>query len=247
MKIALVGPGIMPIPPSGWGAVESVIWDYRTELLELGYDVLITNTVKLDQAAKQINEFSPDFVHIHYDAHIDLWKKLKCKNIAITTHYCYVTRPDKMADDYKLTFHKIINSPCYVFCLSDEIKDVFYRHGVSQSRLFVLRNGACKNLFQFSPDPLYRERSICVGKIEFRKRQYWLQQCGFNIDFAGNYFDSPFNRKDEHYLGEWDKPTLYSRLTDYTSLVLVSEGEAAPLVTVEGLMAGLGLDRKSVV
>ena len=28
MKIALIGPGIMPIPPDGWGAVESLIWDY---------------------------------------------------------------------------------------------------------------------------------------------------------------------------------------------------------------------------
>ena len=28
MRLALIGPGIMPIPPDGWGAVESLIWDY---------------------------------------------------------------------------------------------------------------------------------------------------------------------------------------------------------------------------
>ena len=28
MNIALIGPGILPIPPNGWGAVESLIWDY---------------------------------------------------------------------------------------------------------------------------------------------------------------------------------------------------------------------------
>ena len=27
MKVAIVGPGIMPIPPTGWGAVEILIWD----------------------------------------------------------------------------------------------------------------------------------------------------------------------------------------------------------------------------
>ena len=38
MNIALVGPGIMEIPPKGWGAVESLIWDYATELGELGHE-----------------------------------------------------------------------------------------------------------------------------------------------------------------------------------------------------------------
>ena len=44
MKIALVGPGIMEIPPKGWGAVESLIWDYATELDELGHEGVIINT-----------------------------------------------------------------------------------------------------------------------------------------------------------------------------------------------------------
>ena len=41
MNIALVGPGIIEIPPKGWGAVESLIWDYATELDELGHDGVI--------------------------------------------------------------------------------------------------------------------------------------------------------------------------------------------------------------
>ena len=32
MKFSLVGPGIMPIPPNGWGAVEIIIWDYKINL-----------------------------------------------------------------------------------------------------------------------------------------------------------------------------------------------------------------------
>ena len=44
MKIALVGPGIIEIPPKGWGAVESLIWDYATELGELGHEGTIINT-----------------------------------------------------------------------------------------------------------------------------------------------------------------------------------------------------------
>ena len=44
MKIALIGPGIMEIPPEGWGAVEMLIWDYTVILRELGHRVEIINT-----------------------------------------------------------------------------------------------------------------------------------------------------------------------------------------------------------
>ena len=32
MKVSIVGPGIMPIPPTGWGAVEILIWDQKLAL-----------------------------------------------------------------------------------------------------------------------------------------------------------------------------------------------------------------------
>jgi hypothetical protein len=46
MKIALIGPGIMSIPPSGWGAVEILIWDYYNELTKLNHDVTIINKMR---------------------------------------------------------------------------------------------------------------------------------------------------------------------------------------------------------
>jgi glycosyltransferase involved in cell wall biosynthesis len=42
-------------------------------------------------------------------------------------------------------------------------------------------------------------------------------------------------------LGEWKKEYLYEHLTDYNNLVLLSDGEAHPLVCCEALVAGLGL------
>ena len=49
MKIALVGPGIIEIPPKGWGAVESLIWDYATELGELGHEVPVDAIEHLEE------------------------------------------------------------------------------------------------------------------------------------------------------------------------------------------------------
>jgi hypothetical protein len=44
MKITIVGSGIMPIPPKGWGAIEILTWDYKCELEKLGHKVEIVNT-----------------------------------------------------------------------------------------------------------------------------------------------------------------------------------------------------------
>ena len=41
MKIVLIGPGIMPIPPTGWGAVEILVWDTKIALEKLGHEVLV--------------------------------------------------------------------------------------------------------------------------------------------------------------------------------------------------------------
>ena len=56
MKIVIVGPGIMPIPPSGWGAVEILIWDSKVALEKLGHTVEIVNTQSPMEIIKKINE-----------------------------------------------------------------------------------------------------------------------------------------------------------------------------------------------
>jgi len=56
MKIVNVTPGLLPIPPNGWGAVEKIIWETHKCLLELGHDSQI---LYLDD----VKDF--DIVHIH--------------------------------------------------------------------------------------------------------------------------------------------------------------------------------------
>ena len=55
MKIVLIGPGIMPIPPTGWGAVEILVWDTKIALEKLGHEVLIINTKNGRQIIDEIN------------------------------------------------------------------------------------------------------------------------------------------------------------------------------------------------
>lgn len=47
MKISLIGPGVMPIPPNGWGGVEHLIWDMYQSLTKLGHEIQIVNELEL--------------------------------------------------------------------------------------------------------------------------------------------------------------------------------------------------------
>ena len=88
-------------------------------------------------------------------------------------------------------------------------------------------------------DPKYPDRSLYLAKIDYRKRQSMFQSIS-SLYYAGNNADSNFNTNN-NYLGEWSKEHLYNNLTDYGNLVLLSDGEAHPLVCMEALAAGLGV------
>ena len=85
----------------------------------------------------------------------------------------------------------------------------------------------------------YPHRSIYLAKIDYRKRQYLFQGIK-SLWFAGNNSDSRFD-VSKRWLQEWSKDKLYNELTDYGNLVLLSDGEAHPLVCLEAFAAGLGV------
>lgn len=240
MKISIIGPGIMPIPPKGWGAVESLIWDYNIELTKLGHEIQIVNTNSRDKIIEQVNYFDPDFVHLQYDEFFDVMPYIKCKKQAATTHFGYLEQPEKYHHGYHYIMHGFIKSKFKIFCLSEGIKTIYKKFGISDDRLKVICNGARNDLFSYKEFPKHNNRSIFLAKITDRKRQYLYQSIN-HLYFAGNKDDNRFDFNRKNYLGEWSKDFLYENLTDYANLVLLSDGEADPLVTKEALMAGLGL------
>ena len=110
---------------------------------------------------------------------------------------------------------------------------------VPKENTYVTPNGVNLDRFRTSMDPEYSDRSLYLAKIDYRKRQHMFQSID-SLWFAGNLADNRFDT-DKNYLGEWSKETLYDELTDYGNLVLLSDGEAHPLVCMEALAAGLGV------
>jgi len=236
MKIVLIGPGIMPIPPTGWGAVEILVWDTKIALEKLGHEVLIINTKNGREIIDQINNFKPDFVHVHYDEFIPIVPFIQYPN-AITSHFGYLERP-KMFGGYTNVANEFMRIKPNVFCLSEGIEKV-YNVMFNVPNTFVTPNGVNVDEFNFVSDPEYPDRSIYLAKVDYRKRQHLFQSID-SLWYAGNIADDRFNTK-KNYLGEWSKDTLYNELTEYGNLILLSDGEAHPLVCMEALASGLGV------
>ena len=239
MKISIVGPGIMPIPPTGWGAVEILIWDSKNALEKLGHEVQIVNTQSPVEILQQINSFRPDFVHVQYDDFIELCPYIQYPN-AITSHFGYLeqaSRWDYYGQRIVPSFAKIKPN---VFCLSYGIKEIYQKViQIPQHKLFVTPNGVNIIEFYYTDKPSHGDRSIYLAKIDYRKRQHLFQSIS-SLWFAGNIADPNF-RNDVNYLGEWSNKNLYENLTNYGNLVLLSDGEAHPLVCMEAFAAGLGV------
>jgi len=238
MKITLVGPGIMPIPPTGWGAVEILVWDTKNALEELGHTVQIVNTRDSNQIIAEVNSFRPDFVHIHYDEFIGVYPYIQYPK-AITSHFGYLERPE-MFGGYVNIANAFSHYKPNIFCLSEGIKNIYkVLMNIPEEKLFITPNGVNCEAFRNTNSPKYSDRSIYLAKIDYRKRQHMFQSIE-SLWFAGNNADDRFD-VSKNYLGEWDKATLHDQLTDYGNLVLLSDGEAHPLVCMEALSAGLGV------
>jgi hypothetical protein len=238
MKISIIGPNT-PIPPKGWGAVESLIWDMKLTLGQLGHGVQIINVGDPRQIIQMINEYRPDFVHMNYDDWVPLYPYIQYP-CAVTTHFAYIERPELMGGYRQRVFDEFTRIKPNVFGLSEGINNVYHDlAGIPKDRLFLNPNGVNLDKFDVTNEPRNADRSIYLAKVDFRKRQHMFQSIE-SLWYAGNIAD---NRFDTHknYLGEWSKDKLHRMLTTYGNLVLLSDGEAHPLVCPEAFAAGLGV------
>lgn len=129
MKIAQINPGLLPIPPNGWGAVEKIIWEYTLVLREMGHQVDI----------KYLNEIKSedyDIVHVHM---ANLAIELKNKGIPyiFSMHDHHVVWFGKDSECYKKNLEAIEGSVLsflhakFLINYFGSKKAVYLEHGVN--------------------------------------------------------------------------------------------------------------------
>ena len=239
MKICFIAPGEIEIPPNGWGALEGVVWDLSQELEKLGHNILIINERDSHKTREIINSFEPDIIHLHYGCHYELMPEFNCRKIVTSYDGTFIASS---------RFHDQITRryfyDCDFFLLREYERDFFLNIGISPKKIKLLPLGVNSELFKIKTEsPIKYDKSIYLGKIDDRKRQYIFQNKDLSIDFVGPNASPKFDEKDPSYLGVWSQDEKYNNLTEYGNLVLlsVSENGNPPLVCLEAMSAGLGI------
>ncbi len=242
MKIALIGPGIMEIPPPKWGAVEMLIWDYALILKDLGHRVQIINTQDKELIKFEVEHGHFDIVHLHYDVFSDIITDLVplCKRLIVSSHYPYINTPAMWGKDrYGEHFSAIReNKDFHIFASSQKDIDTFCDYGAVVENTWLSKLGVRCDPYQFNEYAQF-DRTLHFSQICDRKRQYILEDLE-NIDIFGRREPGRFRGK--HYKGELQREILNQAITNYSNFILLSEVEnTTPLVVKESLICGLGV------
>lgn len=244
MNIAFIGPGIMPIPPDGWGAVEMLIWDYATILGELGHTGVIINTPDREEILEEISQKSFDIVHLHYDVFHDIIPqilKVTSGKLIVSSHYPYISDSKMWVyDNYKQIINSYVkNNNFIIFASSQNDIQTFIECGATTENCWLNRIGINPLSYDFDLKETY-DKTICFSQICDRKRQYLIQNFD-NIDFIGRLEYGKFSNL-KNYRGEYKRGKLNSEITKYSNFVLLSSVEnTTPLVVKEALTCGLGV------
>ncbi len=244
MNIAFIGPGIMAIPPDGWGAVEMLIWDYATVLGELGHTGAIINTPDRSQIIEELKEQSFDVVHLHYDVFHDIIPQILdtiSGKLIVSSHYPYINYSDMWHNDNygPISESYIENKHFHIFSSSQKDIDTFVKFGADVDRCWLSKLGVLNDSNQFDENPTY-DHTLSFSQICDRKRQYIIQDFD-NVDFVGRMEYGKFSNRT-NYKGEMPREKLNIEITKYSNFTLLSSVEnTTPLVVKEALICGLGV------
>lgn len=205
MKVINVNPGILPIPPNGWGAIEKIIWDYHLQLQKIG----------VHSEIKYLNEIQYDdstIVHVHVANLANMFHEKGVPYIfTIHDHHAYVYGKDSpvFKENLKAIENSVFSlSPCkYLVEYFGSKKLRYFSHAVNTD-VFTFNNRQRHN-------PL---KLLCVANNGYAYNQS-VDRKGFGIAIqAAKELDLPITiagpRNNDNFFKTLD-PELnnYSKLT----------------------------------
>jgi glycosyltransferase involved in cell wall biosynthesis len=253
-KILIVAPGLLPIPPSGWGAVELLTHETAIELSNK-FHVTVLNSRSLWSWISVLRNRYVAAV-VHYEemvAPTSLVRALRFRDrpILFCSHYGYLDQPMKWNPEFRRKFGKALKhlrKTDYFLALSPSIAKVVRE--MTQAQTIYSPNGS-------SLTPVHRARGggglLILGKVEDRKRQFEVVsalRAEFPLTCVGpiadarveNLLRSQVDKSlREIFVGPWSRAEVAERLSSYDVLLLPSEAEADALVLYEAQLAGLSI------
>ena len=219
MKIAQINPGLLPIPPNGWGAVEKIIWEYALVLREMGHEVDI----------KYLNEIKSgeyDVVHVHM---ANLALELRDKGIpyVFSMHDHHVVWFGKDSDCYKKNLEAIEGSLIsfvhakFLIPHFGSKKAVYLEHGVNiREYSFIERSSQNPKLLCLANNGIIGDQSHDRKGFRYAIEAAW--SLNMPITVAGPSNNKNFFEKNKDLLGYGGLTVLYD-LNQEESVKLFSE------------------------
>jgi len=241
MKIVNVTPGLIPIPPNGWGAVEKIIWETHLNLQKLGHESIICY---LDEVPADA-----DIVHIHV-ANLAIIAKERGIPYYFTTHdhHAYLNGKDSWVYKENLEAMKgAIKSFVPAKFLIDYFEGIpqYFSHGVNTEYFTPGITSSHHKLLCVANNGYAHDQTI--DRKGFGIAIEVAQRLNLPITIAG-----PSNNKNyfNKYPPNYDKLTILYDLTEeqlltvyknHTIFLHPSELEAGHpnLTLVEALSSGL--------
>jgi len=150
MRITQVTPGIISIPPNGWGAVEKIIFNYDNKLNLLGHlsEVKYLNGVDINNT---------DIVHIHI-ANLAIEAYERGIPYIFSLHDHHVVYNGKDSFNYKQNLEAIQKS-VISFCHAEFLVDYFGE----TDKLFYLSHGVDTNFFKVDQPYRTEHKLLCLA------------------------------------------------------------------------------------
>lgn len=242
MKIVNITPGLLPIPPNGWGAVEKIIWENHCNFLKLG----------LESEIKYLNDIDSDdnivFIHVANLANLAYQRGIPYY-FMMHDHHSYLYGKD--SKNYKDNLLAIKNAkkafvPArYLVEYFDNIPE-YFSHGVNT------------DFFQVKREPIVEHKLLCVANNgyaenkESDRKGFGLaiklaEKFNLPITIAGpknneNFFKAnPQNYNKLNIIYDLNESQLLECYKNHTIFIHLSELEAGhPNMTLlEALSCGL--------
>jgi autotransporter strand-loop-strand O-heptosyltransferase len=204
MKIVNVTPGLLPIPPNGWGAVEKIIWEIHNNLSELGHGSHIKYLDQIDGTEDVVHIHVANLANMAYERGIPYY---------FTLHDHHAFLYGKESELYKENLQAIRNAK-RAFVPAKYLVEYF--DGIPE----YLSHGV--NTDWFTPGEISEHRLLCVANNGFAFDQTEdrkgfgfaieaAKQVGLPITIAG-----PSNNKNyfQKYTPDYDRLTILYDLSE---------------------------------
>ena len=149
MKITQVTPGIISIPPNGWGAIEKVVWNYKLNFENMGHECVISYLDDID--------LKSDIIHIHV-ANLAIEAQKRGIPYVFSLHDHHVFRFGKESELYKQNLEAIKGS-IISFTHAEFLVDYFD----DTDKLFYLSHGVDTKFFSKKNIIPNEHRLLCVA------------------------------------------------------------------------------------